>query len=216
MNPKALLITRPFYENPTNYLYHWSEPLIALAKQKNFKVVDLQGRKATRKDLEGRLKKVGLDLLVFNGHGDGKNIFGQDDEPIIVKGENDQLLSGKIVYTRSCLSARELGNSAIKRGSRAFIGYAEDFIFMVDRSYTTRPLQDKTAELFLEPSNNTVRSLLKGNTAAQANESGKNSFLRNILKLLTSEVRKEDSDTVRYLIWDMKHQVCLGDKDARL
>lgn len=214
MVQKSLLITRPFYENPTNYLFHWSKPLIDLARTKRFDVIDLGEKKAVRKEIEGRLRKVVPNLVVFNGHGSEQIILGQDAEPLIIEGQNESLLSDTIVYTRACLSARSLGVSCIKKGVKAYIGYIEDFIFMFDPAHITRPLEDKIAELFLGPSNQVVRSLIKGNTARESDESGKKLFLKNIFRLLTSETAKEESETVRYLIWDMRHQICLGDGNA--
>lgn len=216
MTKKTLLITRPFYENPTNYLYFWSKPLIDLASRKNFTVIDLEKEKVNRKELEGRLKKVNPELVVFNGHGNEDIIFGQDNEPLIINGDNESLLSGKIVYSRSCQSAKILGVECIKKGTRAYIGYKEDFIFMFDESKITRPLQDETAKLFLEPSNQVVISLIKGNTAIRSYQNGKKAYLRNIQRLLTSESPPEDTAAVRYLIWNMIHQVCLGDQSASM
>lgn len=156
MIQKSLLITRPFYENPTNYLYHWSSPLIDFAKAKGFKVVDLAGEKAVRNELEGRLKKVKPDLVVLNGHGSENEIYGQDGEVLLVMGENEILLADKIVFARSCLSAKVFGKSCINKGTRTYIGYSEDFIFISENAYITKPLMDKTAALFLEPSNQTI------------------------------------------------------------
>ena len=96
MAQKSLLITRPFYENPTNYLYHWSEPLIKLAKDKGFEVIDLTREKVVRKEVEGRLKKVNPELVVLNGHGSVDEVFGQDGKTLFVKGENEALLANKI------------------------------------------------------------------------------------------------------------------------
>lgn len=212
----SLLITRPFYENPTNYLYHWSEPVIHLAQKNGVVVYDLRGEKANKRELEGRLRKVHPRLVVFNGHGNKNAIFGQDNNPLIEKGVNETLLSGTIVYSRSCQSAKSLGKSSVQKGCRSFIGYKEDFILMFDASKITRPLQDKTAELFLEPSNKIITSLLKGHTASTSHLNGKLTFQKNIQKLLTSESKPDDSAAVRYLIWDMRQQVCLGDPDASI
>lgn len=216
MTKRTLLITRPFYENPTNYLYYWSKLLIDLASRKNFTVIDLEKEKVNRKELEGRLKKINPELVVFNGHGNEMVIFGQDSEPLIITGENESLLSEKIVYTRSCQSAKILGVQCVKKGTRAYIGYKEDFIFMFDESKITRPLQDETAKLFLEPSNQVVISLIKGNSAVKSHQNGKRAYLRNIQRLLTSESSSEDTASVRYLIWNMTHQVCLGNQSASL
>ncbi|KKP46668.1 MAG: hypothetical protein UR39_C0009G0025 [Candidatus Woesebacteria bacterium GW2011_GWA1_33_30] len=216
MNHKSLLITRPFYENPTNYLFWWSELLVKLAKEKGFEISDLKNKKVTRKEVEGRLKKMKPSLVVFNGHGDDNSIYGQDDEMLISIGFNDHLLIDKIIFARSCLSAKNLGKACVKLGTTSYIGYDEDFVFIFDIDYVSKPLLDKTARLFLEPSNQVVRSLLKGNLTSYANNSGKEMFLKNITSLLTSETTKEDSSILRYLVWDMKHQVCLGDQNAKI
>ena len=36
-------------------------------------------------------------------------------------------------------------------------------------------------------------------------------FRSNIKQLLTRKSQSKDSSTVRCLVWDMQHQVCLGD-----
>lgn len=216
MTQKTLLITRPFYEIPTNYLYHWSRSLIKLAESKKFNVIDLSREKANRKEIEGRLKKLSLDLVILNGHGSEKAIYGNAGKELIIAGENSKLLSNKIVYARSCLSAKVLGKVSVKNGTLAYIGYDQDFIFIYDKDYVMKPLKDKTATLFFGPSNQTARSLIKGNTAGQANESGKAAFLKTISSLSTSETSKEDTEAIRYLLWDMHHQVCLGDENAKV
>lgn len=216
MQQKSLLITRPFYENPTNYLFHWSRPIIELAREQGFYVVDLARKKAIKAELEGRLRKVKPNLVVLNGHGNEKMVFGQDNEPLITMGENEKLLANKIVFTRACLSARSLGKSCVQNGTKAYLGYDEDFIFRFEWENITKPLKDETAALFMEPSNQTARSLIKGNSAKQSNENGKNAFLKNIFKLLTSETTKDESETVRYLLWDMRHQICLGNENATI
>jgi len=90
------------------------------------------------------------------------------------------------------------------------------FIFMSDPLMVTKPLRDTTAALFLKPSNLVASTLLKGHSASEADVRAKKAFKRNIRKLLTSETQKEDSSVLRFLFWDMKHQVCLGDAGASL
>jgi hypothetical protein len=48
-----------------------------------------------------------------------------------------------------------------------------DFIFCHDLDKISRPLEDKTAKLFLEPSNQVAISLLKGNTSGRSSERSK-------------------------------------------
>lgn len=215
-NSKVILLTRPFYENPTNYLYHWTIPIIELARRKQLRVIDLARDKANRAELEGRLKKVRPKLVMFNGHGTSKAILGQDGRILVEKGKSELLLAGKIVYARACQTARGLGKSCVKHKTDAFIGYKEDFIFILDEAKTTQPLKDKTAAFFFEASNLVVESLIKGNSAQQAHDKSRAAFLKRIRQLLLQEADPENTALVRYLIWDRQQQVCLGNPNASL
>lgn len=211
---KSLLLTRPDYDLATRYLFYWSKPIIELAKQKNFKTIDLTGNKANKLELNERVKKTNPCFLFFNGHGSSESIKGQDGKVLISIKKNTKLLKGKIIYSRSCSSAKRLGPKAVSLGAKAFIGYKEPFIFIHDIRKSSRPLIDKDAELFLGPSNKVASTLLKGHTVSIADMRAKKAFKRNIRKLRTSEATKEDSSALRFLYWDMKHQVCLGNKNA--
>ena len=79
-----------------------------------------------------------------------------------------------------------------------------------------KPLEDKTAKQFLEPSNYLPISLLKGHTTGEANNRSKNLFRKNIEKLIVAGPTSSDYQTIRGLLWNMQHQVCLGDKSATL
>lgn len=213
---RPLLLTRPNYDQPTNYLFHWSGLIIRLAEQKALKTIDLAGKKANRVDFTGRVEKTNPSFVFLNGHGSKAAVMGQDDEVLVSTGDNETLLKGRVIFARSCSSAKELGPRSISAGVRAFIGYEEPFAFMIDLQSSTRPCFDETAKLFLEPSNQVATTLVKGHTTGEANERAKQSFRRNIRKLLTSETTKNDSSALRFLLWDMNHQVCLGDTDATL
>jgi len=75
-------------------------------------------------------------------------------------------------------------------------------------------LSCETAKLFLEPSNQITISLLKGHTTGDSHQRSQNSFLKNIQKLLSSE--SAETYLARFLVWDMRHQVCLGNREASL
>lgn len=209
---KSLLITRPFYDETTNYLFHWSKEIIEEAKKKNVQVFDLARNRVTKREVTSVLSKRQPSLVVFNGHGDSDRISGDAGEILLKTGENEELLKSKIIYAVSCKSAAELGSRSIRAGALSYIGYDDDFIFFYETDKLTRPLNDKTAKLFLEPSNRVAISLIKGHAAKSAHERSKAAFRQNIEELLTSE--SIDSYLARYLWWDMTHQVCLGDGDA--
>lgn len=213
---KKLVITRPDHDPTTNYLSCWSKTLIAIAENKNFNVVDLHGKKANRKRFEGVVAKTKPTLIVLNGHGNDDTVSGYDNEPLVQVGVNENVLEGSITYALSCRSGKELGKKAIEKSAKAYIGYKDDFIFIIDESKITKPLEDKTASLFFEPSNTVVISLLKGNTTSVSSKRSKNMFRANIRKLLTSESPQQEKDSLPYLAWNMNHQVCLGDQEARI
>lgn len=213
---KSLLITRPRYDEATNYLYYWAEKVIGEAQKKNLTVLDLCDEKANIKDFTGRVEKLNPDLMFLNGHGDPNRITGQNYEVLVEKDKNETLLSHKITYALSCSAAKNLGQSAVKKGAKAFIGYKEDFIFTYEKDKTTKPIEDKTAKLFLEPSNLVVTTLIKGNTAKEANIRSKKEFRRNLRKLMASESPQEDQSPIIWLLWDIQAQVCLGDQSATI
>jgi len=213
---KSLLITRPNNDPTTNYLFYWSTSVINLAHRKNFRVIDLSKNKANQSDFTSRVDKTNPSFVFFNGHGDETMILGQNEEILISVKRNLSLLKNRIVFARSCSSAKKLGIKSIFLGTKAFIGYKEPFIFMSDPLMITKPLSDATAALFLKPSNLVASTLLKGHSASEANARAKKAFKRNIIKLLTRETQKEDSSALRFLFWDMKHQVFLGDANASL
>lgn len=212
---KSLLITRPDHDSTTRYLSCWSEKIIHSAREKGIRVIDLHRKRANKSETINILKKRNPSLVVLNGHGSDDQIKGYDDE-VILDGSNRSVLNSKIVYARSCRSAKILGQSSISHGTLTFLGYKEDFIFMYEPAKISKPLADKTAALFLEPSNYVPISLLKGHNTEDANKRSKNFFRKNIEKLLVSGPSSENYDSIRFLLWDMRNQVCLGNREVTL
>ncbi len=208
----TLLITRPEHDPATHCLSKWSEKIIDAAKKKNINVIDLHREKANRERVAGTLKKGIAKLVVLNGHGSDSTVHGHDNE-VILKEDDGDVVKDKIIYARSCRSAKRLGQNSVKQGALAYLGYVEDFIVVTDAT-ATKPLQDKTAELFLEPSNYIPISLLKGHTAGDANKRSKNLFRKNINRLMVEGPSSYNYDDIIWLLWDMKNQVCIGDEGA--
>ena len=207
---RIFLITRPKHDETTHYLFYWGSEVLKIAEKKGIQVLDLQKKRANKKDLASIIKKKRPLLCFLNGHGGPDFITGHLNEVLIKLGENEKVLESKIVYALSCQSAKKLGAGSVKKGAIAYIGYNEDFVFAFEQGKLARPTEDKTAGLFLKPSNQLIISLLKGHTVESAYKKSQELFMKNIRKLLTSE--SLDSSDVKYLWWDMRHQVCLGDK----
>jgi paraquat-inducible protein B len=215
LNNKTFLITRPGHDLITNYLLHWSRQLIDLADSKGMKVIDLEQEKVNRKGLASRLNKIKPELVMLNGHGNKNKITGYDNQSLLDT-RNARVLSGTITYARSCSSAHTLGDIAVQRGAKAYIGYVQPFTMGYDINKIQHPLEDKVAALFLEPSNHVVTSLLKGHTAGESTSRSKKLSMKRIQKLASSTASAEEKIYARYLWYNMQSQVCLGDQNATI
>lgn len=212
MTSKSLLVTRPEHDIATRYLARWSEPVLKEAGRKGVRVVDLHKKKANSSRVRGVLKKRSPRLVFLNGHGSDEVVTGHDNEVILDEGDRE-VVEGKIFFARACKSAKKLGFALVANGAAVYLGYEEDFVFLLNENKASRPLEDRTAALFLEPSNHVVIALLKGHSAREANERSRRLYGANIARLLTQE-GSEDYDAVKLLYWDMVHQVVCGDENA--
>jgi hypothetical protein len=208
-----ILVTRPEHDDTTYYLSIWAKNSIDIAKSKNLKVFDLQKERANLNEVQSIIRKYPISLLVFNGHGNESSIRGHKDQSLINL-DNIDLLKNKITYSISCSSAKVLGSRSIDAGAVSYIGYNDEFIFAYNPNLITHPLNDKTAELFLKPSIELINSLIKNNSVGESFKRSNEMFKENIRKLLNSETSEENTAMVRYLWWDMKHQVALGNQTA--
>ncbi len=183
-----MIITRPNHDFATKYLFHWSQFVIDAAKKHRIPVIDLKGKLANRKELTKSIRKTSPDFIFINGHGDDGLVAGYNNRILVEVGDNERIFSGAIVFSRSCRSAAKLGKSCVKKGTRAYIGYTDDFIFYSDE-----------AAKFLEPSNLIATSLLNGNTANQADQKSKDAYAKIIKKLKTTRVPAKDRELIPYL-----------------
>lgn len=216
MHKTAILVTMPNHDDTTRYLSAWSKPVIELAHQKKDQILILKGKQANLKEFTNAVEKIQPSFIFFNGHGNETTITGYNNQPLVDVGTNVEILKSKIIYALSCQSAKKLGPKSIKQGAKTYIGYTEDFIFVYDTNKKKRPEKDDTAGCFLSASNQIAISLLEEKTTGQAYADSQNTFQKTIRSLLTSESKAEQSSMMRFLIWDMKHQVCLGDQEAKI
>jgi hypothetical protein len=206
------LITRPEHDDTTYYLSNWSKETIELANKKGIKTLDLNKKRANRKEFEDMVKKMSPAFIVLNGHGDENTVMGHENKPIITLGENEGLLKSRIVYAISCRSAINLGRESIKAGTTSYTGYDDDFIFFYDPSKITRPLQDETARKFLEPSKLFITSVIKGNSIAESREKTERLLKENMIKCFNNPL---ETNMAKFLWWDTQHLVSHGDTNAR-
>lgn len=186
-----------------------------VSSKDSFELFCLEKTKACRREFLRLLKKKPT-FIFFNGHGTAYSVTGYNNEPLVTMGNDEKHYQSKLIYALSCKSARSLGKYLVDFGVKAYLGYKDDFIFIVEEDKLEKPLEDETAKLYLEPSNILVSSILEGETAGEAYQKSQEKFQENINVLLTTESTDDDRDLAPYLYWDMEHQVCLGDKEAKI
>ena len=213
---RKILITRPDHDITTLYLFQWTELVIKLIKEDNsFLLVDLPKEQANKKEFISQLKKGNPVLVLLNGHGSGTTVCGYNNEALVTLGNDEKYFRNKIIYAISCRSARTLGKYLIGQGTKTYLGYDDDFIFIIEEPESGNLLEDKTAGLYLEPAILVALSMIKGNTVGDAFRESQNKFKENIDQLLNSEASEKTKELLPYLYWDMEHQVCLGDSQAK-
>lgn len=211
---KTVLFTRPWNDPLTSYLHKWTEELLDLARRHGDDVFSVDGEKATRKNFTSYVKKTKPNFLQLNGHGNAGLMVGHDNKPLLDT-VNAGLTKGAIVYSRSCSTAQVLGELCIDAGARCYIGYKESFYMPRDKDSTTNPLKDTVAAYTIEPSNQLIRSLLKGHTAENSQQRAREVSLKKLSYLMSSEAPK-GSYLFRFaVISNMRNQVILGDKSAQ-
>ena len=207
---KGLIITLPRHDIVTEYLFQFSKQIIDEAENNNIPCKQLKDRDVNMDNFEKIVKNIGYKLLVLNGHGTQKAIYGYKEQLIIEQGINHEILLNKITYARSCDSAFSLGRIAMKYNSDGcFIGYQLPFQFYCDKTWEVNPSKDPIAHFFFEPSNIIPISIIKGKTAEEAHSASKKAILKNINKIL----RKADTESlaIAEALWNnYEGQVLLG------
>ena len=188
----TILITNQNHDITTSYLYYYTKEINDFAiKEIGSKPLYLEGSRLNRQTVTSIIKDQNPKLVLLNGHGDHNKIFGnkiyRSSEPeVIFEGDvNHSILSRRLIYARSCWAGKSLGPKIVSNRG-CFIGYVTPFEFWNDENLSTNPAKDKTAYLFLDPSNEVARSLIKGIGASESAEKFKVLCKKNILKLLNN------------------------------
>lgn len=207
----TVLITRVEDDELTRYCSKWVEKkIIPIAERKNHKVIDLNGKKAIKKEVEGRIKALNPDLLLFNGHGDPSTICGYQLEPLIEDGKNSNILADKVVHSLTCDSAKILGENAVRRhNAYAFIGYKSKFIALNDDNHVTRPFEDQIIRPFMESAMKVSECLVDGDSPEGAFNKSQQMYNYWIYYYRTHSDNKDASDVLLYLMMDRDTQVLI-------
>ena len=211
-----LLVTRPKYDDGTEYLSAYALELLKKVKGKIL-TKDFEGKEANKENVEKYIKSKNPKLVFLNGHGNECEVCGHKDK-VIFSLKNVGFLKNRITYARACFSANVLGREAVKNNFGCFIGYIYPFSFWMDGERSATPIKDKVARMFINPSDEIIFSLVKGETAKKANEKSKQMMISNMRKILAMEQKKEPGATgMLQILWDnYEGQIVLGNENDSL
>lgn len=216
MPERAVLITRPDYDDATSYLYAWSERIIEAAQKHGARIIDLKRERANRKNFEGIVASKKPGCMLFNGHGTADEIRGHMHETLVKYGENHAVLAGAVVYSRTCDSAAVLGNKSVREGgTKAFIGYGQEFIFFVNNAKTATPMDDDYASPCLIASNAVAEALVAGSSAGDACRKSREQTRKEVEYLLT-HYSPRASHIFFALLWNDRALSLHGNPSAKL
>ncbi len=213
---KGILITRPNYDKITSYLHDFCKGVIDRAKAGGgVYIIDLEGNKAIRINLEKSINKDKPSLVFLNGHGNKRQVAGHKEE-IILDIDNIHLMKDKIVYALSCDSLEDLGELSIDKGVKAYIGYKARFMLVIDPSWDTNPSKDKNALPFRRGCCALIESLIAGRTVKESIDFTKDEYLHSIRSYGTSEDDPYgDIPLIRFaLAWNHEFLDMHGDPEA--
>lgn len=181
-----MIVIRANHDISTFYLYSYSKELIEEAKNRGFKVAEIEGEEISELIIRSRIRKRKPKFIFFSGHGNDSSIFDNEGKVFIDINSVD-VFKETITYTIACSCLNHLGSTAIRKGCHAFIGYNKPFWIARDQRYASRPLEDEAVRPIIECSNIVVRSLLKGNNVEESIKKSHEKAVDNILKLIFSK-----------------------------
>lgn len=214
---QILLVSRPHYDDGTAYLSYYAKKVLKEASKLNISKKDFNGDSAINEEISKFIKKKNPKLIFINGHGDEKSLFGQGDEILFSIKKDLELLKNRLIYARACHAALNLGKKVVEDNDGCFIGYKLPFSFWIDERHSATPAKDKIANLFLEPSNEVINSLLRGGNARYSDLKSKEMIIKNMREVAKMK-DKEEPGAMGWLsiLWNnYSGQVVLGNENMR-
>jgi hypothetical protein len=210
-----VVVTRPNHDYATLCGYTALSVVNEYYFGKGYEVRDLSGSTATRGNV---LRELPADMFYGVGHGDVDVFTGWGNQTVFYVCDCREL-SGSIVYLLSCLTARELGGDIVRKGARAYVGYSEEFTWVLYDRYTCAydTYNDRYCKWFFTPVRVLLERIADGATAGEANASSIAEWNFGISYWLENPENDPNAGLVLYyLTWDRDAQTLLGDFNARL
>ena len=163
---KLALLIAPYYDMATSITSIAERTLIELLQSEGMTVLTLEGPEATYDNLVQVLKPGYIELVVYLGHGLDDAWIGQQPSPRpLLTADEAGLLSGSIVVAIACNSLKYLGNLAVTKKAKAYLGFLDLVLCPVtDLSMADRNYAADFVRTFIHP----VVALIQGRSVSQA------------------------------------------------
>jgi hypothetical protein len=150
------------------------------------------------------------DIIIGSGHGSKTSFTGQNESVILEVGKyNPREVKGKVIKLLSCQTGISLGPDLIKNGAAAFLGYKDDYVWVMDADLASTPWADNLAGACLLPVVDGLSILLDGKTAEESLEIELAGYTRNA-------AAAKDELIKSCLDFNHDNAVLLGDPGARV
>jgi len=158
-----------------------------------------------------RLAAPQSDIIIGAGHGDVDTFTGQNEAVLLEVGNYDpREVKGKVIKLLSCQTGVELGPDLVKNGCAAFMGYTDDYVWVMDSDLASTPWADKEfAGKCLMPVVDGLNALLDGKSAGEALNIELESYSRN--------AKMEEDELVKACIeFNRENAILIGDGGASI
>ena len=150
------------------------------------------------------------DIIIGVGHGDEVSFTGHNEAVILEVGKyNPREVRGKVIKLISCQTGVSLGPDLIKNGATSFLGYVDDYIWVMDSDMAATPWADQMAATSLMPVVDGLNALLDGKPCRDALQMELDGYTRN------AEV-EEDELIKSCLEFNRDNAILLGDPGGRV
>lgn len=150
------------------------------------------------------------DIIIGAGHGDRDAFTGQNEAIILEVGKyNPGEVKGKVIKLLSCQTGVLLGPDLVENGCAAFMGYTDDYVWIMDADLASTPWSDNMAATSLMPVVDGLNALLDGKTAREAFNIELGGYSRNI-------EAEEDELIKSCLEFNRANAILLGDEGAKI
>ena len=208
--PGVALFVRPNFDRATSYAHYYMD-IAAQYASRNMRVIDLDGNGATKSNIFAALGEEDPIFCYWNGHGNADTFSAQNKEIVMVTGNGDESLIGRVVLLLSCSCGIRLAPSAVSKGATTVFGWVVDFTWIATEDAATDPY----AAGYFESVNAISNALVEGKTTGEAMNLSLASW-NQWIDYWTRSVDPYASMVIQWMIHDRDGQKLFGSTSARI